>query len=123
MRSLTKSRLALCVALVAGACSDPTSVVVDGTLEVVTDDGSFLVINHSHAFPLVVAIIEQETSTLVDLAPCELWTGGIPARGELRVTYPEVMGYSPKAETAVIYWCLLDGERAVDGGSLRLPFA
>lgn len=109
------------LAALAG-CADPVGVV-DGDLSLVSESGGFVLENRGAVHDLTVTLVEQETLALIDLASCDVWTPRIRPGARLRVENDEVIGFRPDAETAVVYWCALDGERIVGSGSVEAPFS
>ena len=100
------------------ACSDPTSFE-EGPLHVRTVGRAFLLENTGLGAVSYVAI-EERTSHLIDLAPCEDWP--FLWGGETRLLpFDQVTGYREDSR-AVFYWCLLDIEgRSFDSGQFILP--
>lgn len=106
------------------ACSNPLTVLSagDGDIEVTVEADAFRVKNNSEEYSATHFIVELETSRLVDLSPCEEWPLEVAPGLERVVPHAQVVGYHESADTAVVYWCLIDGMSAVEGGTIWVPF-
>ena len=113
--------VALTAALLTTACESPLEVR-DGDFTVRAESDRFLVQNRSLSLDAVQVIVEQQAAALIDLVSCEEWSPRLGPGADQTVLFEDVLGYSEQADTAIVYWCLLDGADAVDGGSLTLPF-
>ncbi|NNF28684.1 MAG: hypothetical protein HKN73_15780 [Gemmatimonadetes bacterium] len=111
--------VALVAALFAWACSDPIAYE-EGPLGARRIDRAFLLDNRGDGAVSYV-VVEERTSHVIDLAPCEDWPFLWPGERRL-LPFDQVTGYRPDS-LAVFYWCLLDIEgRAFDSGQFMLPF-
>lgn len=101
-------------------CEDPFSIRA-GDFYVVQEEGAFVVRNRSETLDAVHIIIETERSALFDPVSCEAWEPRLPPGEDDVVPHDAVFGYHPGAESVLVLWCLLHGDRAVDQGSFSLP--
>lgn len=119
MKSLPAVALVVCV-LLAG-CTDPFSVS-EGSVTVSSEPGFIRVENHSAGLDVVHVLLEKQTSFVVGLAPCESWSSRT-GPGSVTITQNEsVAGYHAEADSAVVYWCTLDGSTITENGGATLPF-
>ncbi len=110
---------ALALIFVAPSCSDPTSVT-EGDVEVTRDEGALLIHNRSGDWSLAHTFVEGETAPLILLAPCETWADPVPPGRSHRVPFEDVIGFTADSTVALLYWCMLDGDRVVAQGSFHV---
>ena len=116
--------VAVCLTLIgvsfgAMGCDDPITAR-EGDFSVTAGAEGVLVQNRSDDLESVHVILETRASELVDLVSCESWTQRLEPGEQELVPYDSVYGWDDEAESVLVYWCLLSGETAIDGGSETL---
>jgi hypothetical protein len=95
--------LVLAVSILSTGCKALTGES-DDALTVVSERESLRLRNGSMG-RVHYMVVEQGTAALINWAPC---TGdGCPAvraRSSVLVPYDEILGYSPEARNAIVYW-------------------
>lgn len=110
---------ALCIAMAVFACGDPMAFE-DGPLGARRMGSAFLLENRSGGAVSYV-VVEEQTTHVIDLAPCEEWPFLRPGQTRL-LPFDQVTGYDPDSK-AVFFWCRLDIEgRSFDSGRFELSF-
>ena len=91
------------VILVVG-CSSPT-----GPFEIMSHGGSLQMANTADR-AVFYTVIESETATRVDWAPCvnPVACPSVAAHQQRAIPYAEIMGYHPGAVEAIVYWWHLE---------------
>lgn len=121
MRMPLPRRLLILGPLLAVGCSNPFAIA-DGAFSVRAEANAFRLVNSDPALAVGYAVIEQQTSFVILLTPCTSWTPRIEPRSDEVVLYEEVVGYEAGADSAVVYWCRVDGNDLVESGSFTVPF-
>ena len=100
-------RYCLGLALAAAALSAGCGVLTgesDDALTVVATGASFRLRNESMG-RVHYMVVERDIAALINWAPC---TGdtcpAVRARSTVAVPYNEILGYSPEAREAIVYW-------------------
>lgn len=123
---LTRLLQAIGIALVVAATGCSESITCDCVgeprLEVSAADGAFLLHNPSTDRDLAVALIVKGSLALLD-GDCTNWAPRIAPAASVLIPNDQVIGFFPGAETAVVHWCTLSGNRVLETGLLEAPFS
>jgi len=108
-------RLALCAAtlVITAACSNPTGSIA-GPVAVRATPPVLQLTNNTTA-PVYAFVIERRAAAYTDWAPCTDAAAcpGIVSGATVAVPYGKIVGYTPAAREAIVYWWHL----MPDGGS------
>lgn len=122
---LTRLPWAIGLALVtATGCSESITCdcVGEPRLEVSSGNGAFVIDNPSRDRDLAVALVVKGSLALLN-GDCTSWERRIAPKARVRVPNEQVIGFFQDADTAVVHWCTLSGDRVLETGLLEAPFS
>ena len=107
--------LLLLLAGISGCENSP--FMVDGPLTIVVRDRALEVVNRTDE-PVYLAVIERESSVLIDWFPCgdPQRCNGLPPGEKRIIPYEEITGYERGEREATLYWWHLE---ARSGGGFQ----
>lgn len=81
-------------------------------------DPPTLTITNGRADPIVLTVVETETSHLIDLTPCSMRTDFQVPGDSVTLRFEDIEGYSDEAASIRVFWCSLDPDHS---GMIEVP--
>lgn len=104
MRTLATLASSALMLSVLNGCRDPLDAFADPALQVEREHQAVRLRNISSA-AIHYFIVECNTTALISWAPCVLPScPAVPARAAVTIPDSAVLGYSPDARQAIVYW-------------------